>query len=73
MNDVLIHARTKEEHLTKKVKHVLTEAGLVLNIVYVSVQSVRFLSHVSNDGLRADPEKVKVVFQMGRHTSDPPV
>lgn len=71
MDDVLIHATTKEEleKLTEKVLNKFKKAGLKLNKekCVFNTQEVKFLGHVvTSDGLKPDPEKLETISKIKR-------
>jgi hypothetical protein len=69
MDDILIHAGSKEElqQITQKVMHILKEAGLRLNRekCIFGVSQVKFLGHLlTNEGLKPDEGKVEAIQRL---------
>ena len=72
LDDIVVFSSTVEEHVGRlsKVYARLREHGLKLKPTkcHLLQSSVKYLGHVSGDGISTDPEKVTAV-QRGRYTS----
>lgn len=71
MDDVLIHAQTKEEleQITERVLEKFRKSGLKLNKekCVFNTQEVKFLGHlVTDEGLKPDPEKLETINKIKR-------
>ena len=74
MDDILIHAKTKEEHDQRldAALHKLSEAGVTLNEdkCEFGKTSIRFAGHIISDkGVLSDPEKTEAIRQMEAPTN----
>ncbi|GFY21742.1 retrovirus-related Pol polyprotein from transposon 17.6 [Trichonephila clavipes] len=68
LDDIIVFSETFEDHLLRLVLKCLQEAGLKLNSksVFFAAQEVKILGHhVSSNGVRPDPDKIKPILQEG--------
>ena len=74
MDDILVFGENQKQHDERllEVLHRLEKSGLTLNPdkCVISVSSVKFIGHiVGEDGISADPLKVKAIVEMEKPTN----